>query len=75
MRYAGSGFTEAELEIGRMVERLSHDWGLRPHQVSLAWLLSRPAVASAIVGAETLRRSPPTPRRQTSSSTRPNSTP
>lgn len=25
---------------------------LRPAQISLAWLLSRPAVASAIVGAE-----------------------
>jgi 1-deoxyxylulose-5-phosphate synthase len=54
MRYAGSGFPEAELEIGRTVERLSQDWGLRPYQVSLAWLLSRPAVASAIVGAETV---------------------
>lgn len=40
--------------IGRTVEQLSHDWGLRPHQVSLAWLLSRPAVASVIVGAETV---------------------
>jgi aryl-alcohol dehydrogenase-like predicted oxidoreductase len=26
---------------------------LQPYQVSLAWLLARPAVASAIVGAET----------------------
>jgi len=33
--------------------RLSQEWGLQPYQVSLAWLLSRPAVASAIVGAET----------------------
>jgi hypothetical protein len=40
-------------QIGRAVERLSQDWGLQPYQVSLAWLLSRPAVASAIVGAET----------------------
>jgi 1-deoxyxylulose-5-phosphate synthase len=54
VRFAGSGFAEAELRIGRTVERLSQDWGLRPHQVSLAWLLSRPAVASAIVGAETV---------------------
>ena len=51
VRFAGSGFPEAELEICRTVERLSQDWGLRPYQVSLAWLLSRPAVASAIVGA------------------------
>jgi aryl-alcohol dehydrogenase-like predicted oxidoreductase len=52
-RFGGSGFTETELEIGRPVERLSQDWSLQPYQVSLAWLLSRPTVASAIVGAET----------------------
>jgi aryl-alcohol dehydrogenase-like predicted oxidoreductase len=52
-RFGGSGFTDTELEIGRAVERLSQEWGLEPYQVSLAWLLSRPAVASAIVGAET----------------------
>jgi aryl-alcohol dehydrogenase-like predicted oxidoreductase len=40
------------LEIGRAVERLSEEWGLQPYQVSLAWLLDRPAVASVIVGAE-----------------------
>jgi aryl-alcohol dehydrogenase-like predicted oxidoreductase len=51
-RFGGPGFTERELEIGRTVERLSQEWGLQPYQVSLAWLLSRPAVASAIVGAE-----------------------
>ncbi len=53
-RFGGSGFTAAELEIGRAVERLSQDWSLQPYQVSLAWLLSRPAVASVIVGAETV---------------------
>jgi aryl-alcohol dehydrogenase-like predicted oxidoreductase len=54
MRFGGSGFSETELEIGRAVARLSQDWSLQPYQVSLAWLLSRPAVASAIVGAETV---------------------
>src|SRR5215210_2211419 len=53
-RFGGSGFTQTELEVGRAVERLSKDWSLQPYQVSLAWLLSRPAVASAIVGAETM---------------------
>jgi 1-deoxyxylulose-5-phosphate synthase len=53
-RFGGSGFTETELEVGRGVERLSQDWSLQPYQVSLAWLLSRPAVASAIVGAESV---------------------
>ena len=52
-RFGGSGFIDTELEMGVAVERLSQDWGLQPYQVSLAWLLSRPAVASAIVGAET----------------------
>ncbi len=54
MRFAGSGFPDAEVAVGREVVRLSQEWGLEPYQVSLAWLLSRPAVASAIVGAETL---------------------
>jgi aryl-alcohol dehydrogenase-like predicted oxidoreductase len=53
-RFGGSGFTKTELEIGRAVERLAQDWSLQPYQISLAWLLSRPAVASVIVGAETL---------------------
>ena len=52
-RFSGAGFTEAEIAVAREVERLSRAWGLAPYQVSLAWLLSRPAVASAIVGAET----------------------
>jgi 1-deoxyxylulose-5-phosphate synthase len=53
-RFGGSGFTQTELEVGRAVEQLSQDWSLQPYQVSLAWLLSRPAVASAIVGAESM---------------------
>jgi aryl-alcohol dehydrogenase-like predicted oxidoreductase len=53
-RFGGSGFTKTELEIGRAVERLAQDWSQQPYQVSLAWLLSRPAVASVIVGAETV---------------------
>ena len=57
-RFGGSGFTGTELEIGRAVEGLSQEWGLQPYQVSLAWLLSRPAVASAIVGAETAEEEP-----------------
>ncbi|MGO4586648.1 aldo/keto reductase [Arthrobacter sp. 2RAF6] len=52
-RFAGAGFTDAEIALARETERLSRAWGLAPYQASLAWLLSRPAVASAIVGAET----------------------
>ena len=54
MRFAGPGFSEAELRVGRAVEQASREWGLEPYQVSLAWLLSRPAVASVIVGAESV---------------------
>ena len=53
-RFGGPGFAASELATGRALEGLSDRWGLRPHQVSLAWLLSRPAVASVIVGAETI---------------------
>jgi aryl-alcohol dehydrogenase-like predicted oxidoreductase len=52
-RFAGPGFTGEEIAMAREIDRLSRDWGLAPYQTSLAWLLSRPAVTSAIVGAET----------------------
>ena len=51
-RFSGAGFSDAEIGIAREVERLSREWGLEPNQTSLAWLLSRTAVASVIVGAE-----------------------
>src|SRR5689334_1794010 len=53
-RFQGAGFTPAEIAIAHAVDRLAREWGVKPYQVSLAWLLSRPAVASAIVGAETV---------------------
>ncbi|MDQ0634196.1 aryl-alcohol dehydrogenase-like predicted oxidoreductase [Arthrobacter pascens] len=53
-RFSGRGFSESEIAIAREVDTLSREWGLALNQVSLAWLLSRPAVASAIVGAETI---------------------
>ncbi|GAA3558168.1 aldo/keto reductase [Microlunatus spumicola] len=53
-RFGAAGFGAAEIALAREVDRLSRDWGLAPYQVSLAWLLARPAVASVIVGAETV---------------------
>jgi aryl-alcohol dehydrogenase-like predicted oxidoreductase len=53
-RFGQAGFSDTEIAIAREVDRLSHAWDLKPYQVSLAWLLSRPAVASVIVGAETV---------------------
>lgn len=52
-RYSGAGFTEDEIAVAREVDRLARSWGLELYQASLAWLLSRPAVASVIIGAET----------------------
>ena len=53
-RYGGAGFTDAEIAVAREIDRLARAWGLALYQVSLAWLLARPAVASVIVGAETV---------------------
>ncbi len=53
-RYGGPGFSDDEIAVARELDRLARDWGLGMQQVSLAWLLSRPAVASVIVGAETV---------------------
>ena len=53
-RYGGPGFSETEIAVARELDRLAREWGLEMYQVSLAWLLSRPAVASVIVGAETI---------------------
>jgi aryl-alcohol dehydrogenase-like predicted oxidoreductase len=53
-RYGGAGFTEAEIAVARELDRLAREWELEMYQVSIAWLLSRPAVASVIVGAESV---------------------
>ena len=53
-RFGAAGFSDAEIALARKVDALAGEWGLTPYQVSLAWLLSRPAVASVIVGAETV---------------------
>lgn len=53
-RYGGPGFTASETAVARKLDRLAREWGLGMQQVSLAWLQSRPAVASVIVGAETV---------------------
>ncbi|WP_284983299.1 aldo/keto reductase [Arthrobacter sp. efr-133-TYG-118] len=52
-RYGGPGYSESEIAVARQLDQLAREWGLGMQQVSLAWLLSRPAVASVIVGAET----------------------
>lgn len=52
-RYGGSRFDEREVAVARRLAQLANDWGLTMPQLSLAWLLAQPTVASVIVGAET----------------------
>lgn len=54
-RYGGLGFSEENIAVARELDRLAREWGLGMQQISLAWLLSRPAVASVIVGAENVQ--------------------
>ncbi|MFH8253198.1 aldo/keto reductase [Microbacterium sp. B2969] len=51
-RFGAPGFPPEEVAVAREVDRLSREWGLGMQQTALAWLLSRPAVASVIVGPE-----------------------
>lgn len=46
------GFKEPDIQIAEGVEKLAAQWGHSPVEVSLAWLLARAAVTSAIVGPE-----------------------
>ncbi|WP_020576540.1 aldo/keto reductase [Actinopolymorpha alba] len=52
-RWGGQGFSEEELRVARKLEKVSAEWGVRPHHLALVWLWSRPVVASAIIGPET----------------------
>ncbi len=53
-RFGGPGFTPAEVAVAQKLDALAREWNLTMPQVALSWLLSRPAVASVIVGAETV---------------------
>jgi aryl-alcohol dehydrogenase-like predicted oxidoreductase len=50
----GHRFPEARLAVAERLVELGRAWGHAPARLALAWLLSRPAVASAIVGPETI---------------------
>lgn len=53
-RFGAPGFSDPEIAIAGEVDRFARQWGLGMQQVSLAWLLSRPAVASVIAGTESV---------------------
>ena len=53
-RWGGRGFTEQDLAIAAQLNDLAARWGMPLAHLALAWLWSRPAVAAAIIGPETV---------------------
>jgi aryl-alcohol dehydrogenase-like predicted oxidoreductase len=53
-RWGGPAFSPEQIAIAHRLDGLARAWGLPPAQLALAWLLSRPAVASAVIGPETV---------------------
>ena len=51
-RWGGGEFTESQLHLAERLEQVAAEWGYSPSELALAWVLSRPGVASAIIGAE-----------------------
>jgi len=53
-RFGLGGFSDAKLELARRFNQLADAWHYESVGLALSWLTSRPAVSSAIVGAETI---------------------
>ncbi|AIO31151.1 aldo/keto reductase family protein [Burkholderia cenocepacia] len=53
-RFGLGGFNATKLDLARRFNALAHNWGYAPSSLALAWLLSRPSVSCAIVGAESI---------------------
>ena len=51
-RWGGTAFTPREIALAEELERLAAQHGHSPATLALAWLISQPVVASAIIGAE-----------------------
>jgi aryl-alcohol dehydrogenase-like predicted oxidoreductase len=50
----GAGYTEREMKGAESLDALAGEWGVPASQLALSWLLSRPTIASVIVGPETI---------------------
>ena len=75
MRFSGPGFSEAELHVGRAVERLATSGDCSPTRFrSRGFCLARRSHPPSSVPRRSMR-SRPTPRRRTLSSSTPSSTP
>jgi 1-deoxyxylulose-5-phosphate synthase len=54
-RWGFAGFSERQLEVARRFYAIAKEWGHAPAPLALAWLTSRPAVSTAIIGPETVQ--------------------
>lgn len=53
-RWGGRGFSDREIALAEQLERIAAQHGQTPAALALGWLISRPAVATAIIGAESI---------------------
>jgi 1-deoxyxylulose-5-phosphate synthase len=51
-RWGGGAFTPSQLAAANELESVADEWGHPPSRLALAWVLSRPGVAAAIIGPE-----------------------
>ena len=53
-RWGGPGFDPRQIEVGRGFHAIAREAGLHSAQLALAWLFTKPGVAAAIVGPESI---------------------
>jgi len=54
VRRGGVDFTPSQIHLADRLVTIAQDWGQAPATLALSWLLGRPAIASVIVGTETV---------------------
>ena len=54
MAGSGPGYSPEHIIVAEQMEALGQKWDHTPSNLALAWLLSRPTIASAIIGPETI---------------------
>jgi 1-deoxyxylulose-5-phosphate synthase len=52
-RWGGGAFTGSQLAAAARLDHVAAEWGHSPVDLALAWALSRPGVAAAVIGPET----------------------
>lgn len=53
-RWGGPGYSEAQLKVASQLEELAERSGYTPALLAIAWVISRPTVASGIIGPESI---------------------